>query len=215
VSNHSYFIVGDDRLPKENTEDKIMDSAIKLFYQKGYNGASTSEIAKEAGIAEGTIFRYFKTKKEILNQVLIKLIENLSQSLITDRMDMILKENKGQSTRDILKIILSDRVVMIDENWETIKIIITEMQFHEDIREAFFKNVVSRVDKLLDKLIKSGIEKGSIKNINKVLIKQVIVGNFASYIIRKKFMNCEDKINIDDVIDVLLNGIGTEGKFYE
>lgn len=202
-------------MPKENTEDKIMDAAIKLFYQKGYNGASTSEIAKEAGIAEGTIFRYFKTKKEILNQVLIKLIENLSQSLITDRMDMILKENKGQSTRDILKIILSDRVVMIDDNWETIKIIITEMQFHEDIKEAFFKNVVSRVDKLLDKLIESGIEKGSIKNINKLLIKQVIVGNFASYIIRKKFMNCEEIINIDDVIDVLLNGIGTEEKFYE
>lgn len=202
-------------MPKEYTEDKIMDAAIKLFYQKGYNGASTSEIAKEAGIAEGTIFRYFKTKKEILNQVLIKLIENLSQSLITDRMDMILKENKGQSTRDILKIILSDRVVMINENWETIKIILTEMQFHEDIKEAFFKNVVSRVDKLLDKLIESGIEKGNIKNINKVLIKQVVVGNFASYIIRKKFMNCEDKINIDDVIDVLLNGIGTEGKLYE
>ncbi|MDV3426266.1 MAG: TetR/AcrR family transcriptional regulator [Bacillota bacterium] len=202
-------------MPKENTEDRIMDSAIKLFYQKGYNGASTSEIAKEAGIAEGTIFRYFKTKKEILNQVLIKLIENLSQSLITDRMDMLLKENKGQSTRDILKVILSDRVVMIDENWETIKIIITEMQFHEDIKEAFFKNVVSRVDKLLDKLIESGIEKGCIKNINKVLIKQVIVGNFASYIIRKKFMNCEEIINIDDVIDVLLNGIGTEEKFYE
>lgn len=192
-----------------------MDAAIKLFYQKGYNGASTSEIAKEAGIAEGTIFRYFKTKKEILNQVLIKLIENLSQSLITDRMDMILKENKDQSTRDILKIILSDRVVMIDENWETIKIIITEMQFHEDIKEAFFKNVVSRVDKLLDKQIESGIEKGNIKNINKVLIKQVVVGNFASYIIRKKFMNCEGKINIDDVIDVLFNGIGAGGKFYE
>lgn len=192
-----------------------MDAAIKLFYQKGYNGASTSEIAKEAGIAEGTIFRYFKTKKEILNQVLIKLIENLSQSLITDRMDMILKENKDQSTRDILKIILSDRVVMIDENWETIKIIITEMQFHKDIKEAFFKNVVSRVDKLLDKQIESGIEKGNIKNINKVLIKQVVVGIFASYIIRKKFMNCEDKINIDDVIDVLFNGIGAGGKFYE
>jgi len=202
-------------LAKENTEDKIMDAAIKLFYQKGYNGASTSEIAKEAGIAEGTIFRYFKTKKEILNQVLIKLIENLSQSLITDRMDMILKENKGQSTRDILKIILSDRVVMIDENWETIKIIITEMQFHEDIKEAFFKNVVSRINKLLDKLIESGIEKGSIKKINKVLIKQVIVGNFASYIIGKKVMNYEEKINIDDVIDVLLNGIGMGGKSYE
>ncbi|MFA6941572.1 MAG: TetR/AcrR family transcriptional regulator [Clostridiaceae bacterium] len=202
-------------MAKENTEDKIMDAAIKLFYQKGYNGASTSEIAKEAGIAEGTIFRYFKTKKEILNQVLIKLIENLSQSLITDRMDMILKENKGQSTRDILKIILSDRVVMIDENWETIKIIITEMQFHEDIKEAFFKNVVSRINKLLDKLIESGIEKGSIKKINKVLIKQVIVGNFASYIIGKKVMNYEEKINIDDVIDVLLNGIGMGGKSYE
>lgn len=215
MSNHSYFILGDDRLAKQNTEDKIMYAAIKLFYKKGYNGASTSEIAKEAGIAEGTIFRYFKTKKEILNQVLIKLIENLSQSLITDRMNGILEENKDISIRDILKLVLSDRLAMIDDNWEIIKIMITEMQYHKDIKEAFMKNVVFRIDELLDKIIDLGIEKGSIKNINKLVIKYAIIGNFASCIIGNKVMAYRDKIDINETIDVLLYGIGAEEDFNE
>ena len=44
-------------------EQKILNAACLVFSQKGYSSATTSEIAKWAGVAEGTIFRYFKTKK--------------------------------------------------------------------------------------------------------------------------------------------------------
>lgn len=195
-------------MAKENTEKKIMDAAVKLFYKRGYSASSTSEIAKEAGIAEGTIFRYFKTKKDILNKVLIKLIENLSENLIIDRMDKFIEESKSLDTKDMLKLILEDRTKMIEDNWEIIRIVLTEMQFHEDIRKAFYKNVVCNINIVLDKVIESGIEKGSIRNINKYIIKQAIIGNFTSFIIRKKVMNIDDETNIDDVADVILNGIG-------
>ncbi len=48
-------------------EQRILEAAIAVFSEKGFSAATTSEIAKNAGVAEGTIFRYFKTKKDILN----------------------------------------------------------------------------------------------------------------------------------------------------
>lgn len=41
----------------------ILEAAIEIFSDKGFSAASTSEIAQKAGVAEGTIFRYYKTKK--------------------------------------------------------------------------------------------------------------------------------------------------------
>ena len=43
-------------------ELNIIDSAINLFAQTGYDGTSTSIIAKEAGVSEGLIFKHFKNK---------------------------------------------------------------------------------------------------------------------------------------------------------
>lgn len=48
----------DKALGLTNTQKKIIDAAIKVFSEKGFEGATTSEIAQEAGVAEGTIFRY-------------------------------------------------------------------------------------------------------------------------------------------------------------
>lgn len=41
----------------------ILEAAIEIFSDKGYSAAATSEIAQKAGVAEGTIFRYYKTKR--------------------------------------------------------------------------------------------------------------------------------------------------------
>ncbi|WP_105615227.1 TetR/AcrR family transcriptional regulator [Vallitalea okinawensis] len=51
---------------KKLTKQKILDVSKKIFKEVGYEEAKTSLIAKEAGIAEGTIFNYFNTKAEIL-----------------------------------------------------------------------------------------------------------------------------------------------------
>ena len=45
---------------------QIIDSAIRVFARTGYYNSRVSDIAREAGIASGTIYLYFKTKEEIL-----------------------------------------------------------------------------------------------------------------------------------------------------
>jgi len=50
--------------------EQILTTALKLFAVQGFDGTSTRQIAKEAGIAEGLIFHYFPTKASLLAALL-------------------------------------------------------------------------------------------------------------------------------------------------
>ncbi len=58
--------------PRQTVTDKreaILRAAIKVFAQKGYFNSKVADIAAEAGIADGTVYLYFKSKDEILHSV--------------------------------------------------------------------------------------------------------------------------------------------------
>ena len=64
---------------------KILDVSKKLFYDIGYDNTSTKMIAKEVGIAEGTIFNYFDSKSEIFFEVFfLDSIEPFSEDSLVD-----------------------------------------------------------------------------------------------------------------------------------
>lgn len=48
-----------------NRKEEIILSAIKVFSEKNYNASTTAEIAREAGISEGTLYKHFSSKKEL------------------------------------------------------------------------------------------------------------------------------------------------------
>lgn len=54
----------------EPTREKILAAALKLFSQKGYLGATTRQIAREAGVAEVTLFRHFLSKEKLFEEVI-------------------------------------------------------------------------------------------------------------------------------------------------
>lgn len=56
---------------------KILKIAGRLFVRRGYLGTSIDDIAKTAGINKATIYYYFKSKKQILDQILIRFMEEL------------------------------------------------------------------------------------------------------------------------------------------
>ena len=60
------------RPKSEDKRNAILDSALHIFAELGL-GAPTAKIAKGAGVAEGTLFNYFETKYELLNQLYLEL----------------------------------------------------------------------------------------------------------------------------------------------
>ncbi len=55
-----------------DTEQKILDAALRVFASEGYAGATTRRIAQEADVSEVTLFRKFQSKENLLRQVIIK-----------------------------------------------------------------------------------------------------------------------------------------------
>ena len=56
---------------------RILDAAVSVFAQHGFYNAKVSQIAKEAGVADGTIYLYFKNKEDILIQVFIDAMDEI------------------------------------------------------------------------------------------------------------------------------------------
>ena len=62
----------------------ILDSALKLFTERGFHGTSTAQISKEAGVATGTLFNYFPTKEDLINSLYFDVKGKLSRSMGKD-----------------------------------------------------------------------------------------------------------------------------------
>ncbi|NPE56774.1 TetR/AcrR family transcriptional regulator [Dickeya dadantii] len=65
----------------EEKRESILTAAAELVATLG-TGASTAKIAKAAGVAEGTLFTYFATKDELLNQLLLEIETDLARSVL-------------------------------------------------------------------------------------------------------------------------------------
>lgn len=80
---------------KIDKRDVILDSANKMFTQKGFNGTSVGEIAKEAGLSKASLYYYYESKDEILYELvkrtLLNVMNYIDQSF-SDKTEMIKDE---------------------------------------------------------------------------------------------------------------------------
>jgi AcrR family transcriptional regulator len=68
----------------EGKRNAILDAATRLFAERGLTAAPTSEISKLAGVAEGTLFTYFKTKDDLINALYREIKLELADAMMSD-----------------------------------------------------------------------------------------------------------------------------------
>ena len=72
------------RPKSEDKRNAILDAATRVFAERGLSAAPTSEISKQAGVAEGTLFTYFKTKDDLINALYREIKLELADALMSD-----------------------------------------------------------------------------------------------------------------------------------
>lgn len=92
----------------------ILSTAARLFAERGFNNTPTSLLAKEANVAEGTIFRHFKTKDEIF----LTLINNVRDQLITDIEKYLEVRSPDTSMEKVISIVKSFYVFVVKNRME-------------------------------------------------------------------------------------------------
>jgi AcrR family transcriptional regulator len=165
------------------TEEKIMEAALKEFAECGYAGAKTKVIAEKSGLSEMTLFRRFKTKRNLFNQVLKKNQDNL----VID-FSSILDESKIENSDDFLKTMIKILLTLTEDNFEFISIVILERQ---SISGDIIAQLMSYLTKIIDETFPD------IKIDSKVFVFNIL--SFIYLIILDKrqgrtFVNHEDAI---------------------
>jgi TetR/AcrR family transcriptional repressor of nem operon len=92
------------------TREKILDAVFKLVYVKGYNGTSMSMILKECGIPKGSLYHFFKSKKEMVLAVL--------KERISPRMDEFYRLDEVEGEDGINTIIIN--ILKVSQKYEAV-----------------------------------------------------------------------------------------------
>jgi TetR/AcrR family transcriptional repressor of nem operon len=78
-------------MKKQNTRERLLDSAFQTFYKQGFQGANISTILTDVGINKGSMYHFFKSKKELGLAVLNERIE----VKILNKYEEVLKQDKA------------------------------------------------------------------------------------------------------------------------
>ncbi|EMT52916.1 transcriptional regulator of fatty acid metabolism [Brevibacillus borstelensis AK1] len=130
----------------------IIDAAVRVIARQGYHNAQVSRIAKEAKVADGTIYLYFENKDDILI------------SLFNEKMGAFIEEGRGrlaqaESIEQKLYILVHTHLSQLSRDQELAKVTQIELrQSNQEISEGIGA-VMKQYFDLIEELIREGIEK--------------------------------------------------------
>ena len=115
---------------------QILDAAITVFSEKGFHRATIKEIARVAGIADGTIYTYFASKDEILLAVLDRLNET------TERKQHFVLESE-QDLKAFFRTYLQQRMALLWPNAEVFRAVLPELLVNGELRRQYYEQVLA------------------------------------------------------------------------
>ncbi len=190
----------------EDTRDKILEVANKLFSRFGFHKTSMDEIAKIARKAKGSLYYHFASKEELFTEVVAKEIENLKANL------SIIVNDKNIKAEQKIKQYLIKRMEVLNSasNYhETLKADFFE---HFDFIDTLRSNLDDWEKAQIKKIIEQGIEENTFEKRNgnmDVLLDvfiMVLKGLEIPFFLQDKY----DELNpyFDDLLQILIKGLG-------
>lgn len=149
---------------------QIVDAAIIVIAENGYHQAQVSKIAKEAGVADGTIYLYFKNKEDILISVFKE-----KMAIFIEDLEEILKKNISTSEK-LFKMIDNHFRLLHEDRYYAI---VTQLELRQTNKELRMQinGVLKEYLTLLDNILKEGMDNGTLDDsIDIRLARQMVFG---------------------------------------
>ncbi|ERK29182.1 TetR/AcrR family transcriptional regulator [Clostridium intestinale] len=206
--------INDETLPEDELTKRhweILEAATKIFSEKGFENSRTSDIAKEANIAEGTIFRYYKTKKDLLMGLFIPMIIKFFRPMMLSSVEKIFN-NEDMSIEEVIKAIFMDRLQLIRKNMPLVKTLVIEAAYKPEILAALRETLLPKIVAVIDGFMIKNIEKGIFKDMDPRIMTRSFMSILAGYIVLTvNFPNMfpveNDEEEVEKMTRILLDGI--------
>ncbi|MCA1056381.1 TetR family transcriptional regulator [Rossellomorea aquimaris] len=149
---------------------QIIDAAVVVIAENGYHQAQVSKIAKQAGVADGTIYLYFKNKEDIL----ISLFRE-KMAIFVEKTEEVIAGKQTASEK--LLVMIENHCKLLSEDHHLA--IVTQLELRQSNKDIRMKinDVLKGYLQLVDKILISGVKAGDLpQDLDVRLARQMIFG---------------------------------------
>lgn len=191
---------------KPQKKELIINAAIRVFADKGFYNAKVADVAREAGVADGTIYLYFKNKDDLL----ISLFETKMEEILIRFSQAIAQ---AQSARDKLRRFISLYFQMIEDDQALAEVFQVELRqsvkFLKDYHNQKFIDFLN----LIGQVIKDGQSSGEFNPALKINTMKLAIFGAIDELSRQWILAPDSKFNLkstaNEISDTLIKGLSS------
>ncbi len=189
-----------------DTKERIKQAALKLFSTKGFLGATTKEIAKEARVAEVTLFRYFSSKENLFEEVL------RDYSFLSE-LRRILEHVKDMRFEEALHLIAKRFLEALKARKDIIRIIQSEVYRYPDKVQVIYHRMIDEFIQTIADYLKGLKEQGITKDLDDAYTARAFMGlifslfNMQEILMRSRYKKDNEQALLAAYVDIFIRGI--------
>lgn len=177
--------------------NQILDAATKVFARKGFHPTTIRDIAREAGIADGTIYNYFENKTALMLGILDRLNES-------DRRDEDFAKFTEGDFRSFTKAYLRHRFTALKaDNFEIFRVVVSEILVNQELRELYYRKIIEPTLAMAETYFQQWAEQHIVKTTNTRLAMRALSGMVLGLIIEYLMGDPALETAWDELPDVL------------
>ncbi len=191
------------RQPRAQRVGGILEAAREVFCKKGYDNTAVSEIATRLGVVEGTVFKYFPTKRQLLLKVLERWYEEMFGDYARDLAGV-------REPRERLRLLVWRHLRSVRENPQLCRLMFREVRSGPDYPGSRLHGLNRRYTQLLMGVIADGVKAGAFRDdVPLPLLRDLVYGGIEHH--TWNFMSGRGELDIEAVADriaaVICDGI--------
>lgn len=184
------------RAARERRE-RVLDAAIAVFAERGFHRTTIRDIARAAGVADGTIYLYFEHKTALLLGILDRLNES-------DRREVDLAQVATIGFRPFVRQYFAHRWAMFDdEGLNALRVVLSEVLVDADLRALYLDRVVLPTLALAEPLFRARVEAGEMRPLDLPLTLRAVAATFLGLIVMRLLGDEHLRHHWDAVPDLL------------
>lgn len=187
------------RLARADRIETILDTARAVFCERGYDHTAVAEIAGRIGVVEGTIYKYFDTKRDLL----LKVLEHWYEQMFGDY-NRDLAGVRGTHAR--LRLLIWRHLRSVRDYPQLCRLMFREVRPGPDYRESSIRAANQRYTQFLTQVLQDGIGAGELReDLNLALLRDMVYGGIEHH--AWVYMNAPDdrQLAIDRLADQITN----------
>lgn len=187
---------------------QILDAAAKVFAEKGFHPTTIRDIAAEAGIADGTIYRYFENKTALLFAIFERMRDSMQPPAA-------FAARRPDDLRGVVRAFISLPLLALrGDNFELFRVVMSEIMVNDALRKQYAQQILEPTLALAETLFQQLAAQGAIRPVQARLtvraLSGMVLGLILQVIMGDDLLHAQWEALPDLLTDLIVDGIGSD-----